>query len=108
MSAGEIIIIVVRLAGPLLILRSALDQSIAFKDDDVKSCPNCSVEAGHHVFYGYDDFGYRMLNGHETLQSWCMACRSRGRWNTPIPSWSLISRRGRNRPFDRSLVAAVI
>lgn len=44
-----------------------------------KSCPRCSVNAGHHVFYRYDDFGIRdMGNGRHIVQSWCPGCRSDG------------------------------
>lgn len=51
-----------------------LNQSIVFATDDVKSCPNCSVEQGVHVFFTYEDFGTRNEGRH--LQSWCTACRT--------------------------------
>lgn len=43
----------------------------------LKSCPECSGRAGHHVFYGEDHFGRRnMGDGREIVQSWCPACRA--------------------------------
>ncbi len=67
---------------PVCVCGEELNQSIVFKDDDVKSCPNCSVEAGRHVFYTYEDFGYR-LDG-KYVQSWCTACRSHEAKTTPF------------------------
>ena len=43
---------------------------------DYKSCPKCSADAGVHVFYQIEDFGYRdMGDGRNIVQSWCRACR---------------------------------
>lgn len=43
---------------------------------DYKSCPKCSVDAGVHVFYKTEDFGYRdMGDGRHIVQSWCPSCR---------------------------------
>lgn len=47
--------------------------------DDViwKSCPNCSVLRGVHVYYDYEDFGFRDMGDDRVLiQSWCAPCRS--------------------------------
>lgn len=62
-----------------------LNQSIVFKDDDVKSCPNCSVQRGVHVFYEYEAFGTRNDNGTVRVQSHCTACRNHGRMGYPNP-----------------------
>lgn len=44
---------------------------------EFKSCPKCSVEAGVHVFYKAEDFGFReMGDGRHIIQSWCPSCRS--------------------------------
>jgi len=51
---------------------------VVFPQDEVKSCPNCSELADTHVFYEFDAFGVRMMQGRERLQSWCAACRSEG------------------------------
>lgn len=56
-----------------------LRESIKFEQNGqiYKSCPECSGNAGHHVFYRLDDFGDRdMGNGRIIPQSWCPACRS--------------------------------
>lgn len=44
---------------------------------EFKSCPKCSVDAGVHVFYKTEDFGFRdMGDGRHIIQSWCPSCRS--------------------------------
>ncbi len=44
---------------------------------DYKSCPKCSADAGVHVFYKTEDFGFRdMGDGRYIVQSWCPSCRS--------------------------------
>lgn len=47
-----------------------------------KSCPQCSVENGEHVFRPLSDFGHTEARGtgHEPdgVQSWCSSCRDRG------------------------------
>ncbi len=63
-----------------------LNQSIAFKDDDVKSCPNCSVDAGRHVFYMYDDL-CTMISATGSLA--VTKCCSRGvRRAAPAAGWN--------------------
>lgn len=45
-------------------------------NERLKSCPECSGRAGHHVFYREDIFGMRnMGDGREIIQSWCPECR---------------------------------
>lgn len=52
-------------------------QYAAHKGIDFKSCPKCSADAGVHVFYKTEDFGYRdMSDGRHLVQSWCPSCRS--------------------------------
>ncbi len=42
----------------------------------LKSCPECSGRAGHHVFYDEASFGVRNMGGGRVIvQSWCPACR---------------------------------
>ena len=41
-----------------------------------KSCPHCSQREGKHVFYEYESFGFRDMNGRVRVQSWCGPCRS--------------------------------
>jgi len=55
-----------------------LNESVVFPQDEVKSCPNCSELAGTHIFYSFEHFGTRWMQGRERLQSWCAACRSDG------------------------------
>ncbi|WP_411833744.1 hypothetical protein [Pseudoxanthomonas mexicana] len=44
----------------------------------LKSCPECSGQAGRHVFYPESHFGMReMGDGRRIVQSWCPDCRSR-------------------------------
>ena len=47
-----------------------------------KSCPECSVDNGEHVFRPLSDFGHTETRGtgHEPdgVQSWCSSCRGRG------------------------------
>lgn len=42
-----------------------------------KSCPRCSERDGIHVFYLYDDFGFRDMGAKVRVQSWCGPCRSK-------------------------------
>ncbi|PNO81128.1 hypothetical protein MC77_020455 [Citrobacter koseri] len=52
-------------------------QDVVHKGVDYKSCPKCSADAGVHVFYKTEDFGYRdMGDGRHIVQSWCPSCRS--------------------------------
>lgn len=43
----------------------------------LKSCPNCSELAGHHVFYRAGEFGDRRMAGVVRIQSWCRGCRAK-------------------------------
>lgn len=43
----------------------------------IKSCPNCSERAGHHVFYRAGEFGQRRMQGTVRIQSWCRGCRAK-------------------------------
>lgn len=53
----------------------------------LKSCPECSGRAGHHVFYREDTFGMRdMSDGREIIQSWCPECRG-GNRPTQAPAY---------------------
>lgn len=57
----------------------SLHESLSAEDEgqQFKSCPKCSVEAGYHVFYKQEDFGFRdMGDGRHIVQSWCPSCRS--------------------------------
>lgn len=40
-----------------------------------KSCPHCSERDGVHVFYPYEDFGFRDMGDAVRVQSWCGSCR---------------------------------
>lgn len=52
-------------------------QEIELDGVTYKSCPNCSNNAGKHIFYRYEDFGMRnMGDGRHIVQSWCPSCRS--------------------------------
>lgn len=43
----------------------------------LKSCPKCSEQTGHHVFYRAEEFGERNMDGIIRIQSWCRGCRSK-------------------------------
>lgn len=51
-----------------------------FKDkfgNEHKTCPKCSQNAGHHVFYPIETFHERdMGDGRVIVQSHCSSCRS--------------------------------
>lgn len=56
-------------------LRDSLYEEL--EGQEYKSCPKCSADAGHHVFYRIEEFGDRdMGDGRHIVQSWCQACRS--------------------------------
>lgn len=42
-----------------------------------KSCPECSRRGGIHVFYRFEEFGFREMKGRPHVQSWCPRCRSK-------------------------------
>ena len=42
----------------------------------LKSCPNGSELAGHHVFYRAGEFGDGRMAGVVRIQSWCRGCRA--------------------------------
>lgn len=47
-------------------------------DHDHKSCPGCSKNSGHHVFYPIEEFHERnMGDGRVIVQSYCVSCRNR-------------------------------
>ena len=58
-----------------------LNESVIIVDGEgkplLKSCPNCSERDGRHVYFKYEDFGFRMMGEHRRVQSWCAPCRSR-------------------------------
>ncbi len=43
--------------------------------ESVKSCPKCSTDVGIHVFYSFEDFGWRRCGEHQYIQSWCSSRR---------------------------------
>ena len=56
----------------------------------LKSCPQCSGRAGHHVFYREGTFGMRnMGGGREIIQSWCPECRG-GNQPTRRPDYECV------------------
>ncbi len=45
--------------------------------DLLKSCPKCSEHEGKHVFHPCpNQFGFRTMNNHKIIQSYCYKCRS--------------------------------
>lgn len=53
-----------------------LSEVVVKGQDEYKSCPNCSVQHGFHIFYRTGDFGNRnMGDGRIVIQSWCPDCR---------------------------------
>jgi len=59
-------------------LRKSMKSSALFYsvEEDIKTCPECSGRLGRHVWYHLDDFGKRMFQGKEYMQTWCRACRN--------------------------------
>jgi len=58
------------------LLNESITMTLTSKPQRLKSCPNCSTAAGHHVFYLEDTFGKRdMGDGRILVQSWCPECR---------------------------------
>ena len=46
----------------------------------LKSCPKCSEYVGKHVFHQCPgEFGFRTVNEHQIIQSYCGKCRSNSR-----------------------------
>ncbi len=59
-----------------------LAESMTTDDSAFKSCPECSREAGRHVYRPSPaEFGMRNNGGRIMIQSWCQHCRAK----TPPP-----------------------
>ncbi|MBW3845061.1 hypothetical protein GPV00_12715 [Aeromonas hydrophila] len=59
-----------------------LNHSVVFHQNGqkLKSCPNCSEQAGVHVFYRAGEFGFRRMASVTRIQSWCRGCRAKHRY----------------------------
>ena len=67
-----------------------LNRSLYSADEQLKSCPNCSAEAGYHLFYRHPEaFGTSDARTSDTtpdgVQSHCEACRDNRRASRGTP-----------------------
>lgn len=72
--------------------KAPLNESLYALDNGVeyKSCPRCSENAGHHIFYKSSYFGIRdMGDGRSIIQSYCPSCRA-GQHPAIAPSFTCL------------------